>query len=72
MYAFEAFSVNFSTLRSNIENNAIANVHSIQLVVSDKSGRLEFFVNKCHTRYNSISYKNAFDYLKTNHDVQSV
>ena len=42
------------------------------MAVSNKPGTLEFYINNCHTGYNSISYKNAFDYLKTSKDVKSI
>lgn len=72
VYAFEPFPTNFSILESNISHNSIANIRPIQLAVSVESGTVDFFVNKIHTGYNSISYENAVDYLKSSKDVKSV
>jgi FkbM family methyltransferase len=54
VYAFEPDPMNFSLLEKNITVNNFKNVILIQKAVSDKVGKVKFYLNKEHSASNSL------------------
>ncbi len=63
VYAFEPDTTNYNILTSNIELNALRNTITVQKAVSDRNGKLEFYLNDsdigAHTIYKSNKAKRS-------------
>ncbi len=57
VYAFEPFKENYNLLLENIKLNKASNVQAINKAVSDKSGKLKFYVSQTKNKGQNSMYK---------------
>ncbi|MFQ5453932.1 MAG: FkbM family methyltransferase, partial [Candidatus Zixiibacteriota bacterium] len=70
--SFEPSPNSFFILNQNISNNEIKNVSLFQSAIADKKGVLNFYTNKFHTGFNSLSKSNAEINIGIDNDLQAI